>query len=449
MPIHEKKVSISLKPAKPTEITPIELRKELASIGLTCPDTQVESLKQLIADVKSQIPAGVTEAFCIAGPASPQDAASTLAFSKTGLKAKGTGNWEPSGSALGYMQQLEVIQLEKNFDWLKNNRSSFTGVVDNPPPYESVVPTIDAVKTMFVNVGVDASATLVKGIKKSAIEATLAKAISPLNDKNAKDYDVTDSRVIFLVDNYQPGKDGKDGTADAIGVLTIEWHLVIKDYLHKKQQPQHDATLTIKTRSALYDSVDNLNADVAALHAQFNEDVLAVAEIPSKKKALKIFDKRPPAVKDTFARSLLKKAKTDELEAVVLYAPDLQIIGSIDNTKSSTTTTYSNSVTVGFTFSATQSLSITGSIEASIEVVKVGLSITLNLSFTEQWSKSDTVTMTFQVPPGKKAFNYQGYIMAETIVFDPNKDTYSYKGEVARCLTNVLTSSEIPLKDKQ
>ena len=42
----------------------------------------------------------------------------------------------------------------------------------------------------------------------------------------------------------------------------------------------------------------------------------------------------------------------------MLYAPNLQNVGSIDNTNSDTTTDYSKSVTSGFTFSTSQALSV-------------------------------------------------------------------------------------------
>jgi hypothetical protein len=295
---------------------------------------------------------------------------------------------------------------------------------------------------MFVNVATTASATLIKGLDKDAIEAVLANAIAPLA-QDTTDYDKSDSRVIFLVDNYNPNT----SEADAIGVLTIEWHLVIKDYKVKKQAPTHDTTITIKSRSVLYSDLDAMNADIAAAKSALKSQAFSMFAIPVKKPTVKIFDARPPAVKDTFDQSLPKKSTTNEIQVIVLYAPDLQIIGSIDNTGSSTSTTYSQAVTEGFTFTTSQTLTITASLEVNIEVVKAGVSVAFALSFTEEWSSSRTITMTFDVPPGKKSFNYQGYMIAEILVYDAQTGTYSYQGGSARCLTNVLVSRETPLTE--
>ena len=61
----------------------------------------------------------------------------------------------------------------------------------------------------------------------------------------------TGSRVIFLVENYDP----VTKNADAIGVLTIWWHLTIQDYRNKpKDATQHETKLTIKSRSVFYSS---------------------------------------------------------------------------------------------------------------------------------------------------------------------------------------------------
>jgi len=80
-------------------------------------------------------------------------------------------------------------------------------------------------------------------------------------------YASTGSRVIFLVENYDP----VTKNADAIGVLTIWWHLTIQDYRNKpKDATQHETKLTIKSRSVFYSSLDDLYGDYnPALSKQF------------------------------------------------------------------------------------------------------------------------------------------------------------------------------------
>ena len=443
MPIPRKKIAISLKPATPTPLTADGLKKQLSDIGLTCDDAAEAKLEQYIQSVKNQIPNGVNQAYAIFKP-TPKPAA--LAFGLvTDMGASSAGNWEPESTGLGYGTTLEYIQYQTHFDWLKSNRPSFTGIEDNPPKYVARKATVDAVKEMFVKVGTTASATLVKGIDKHAIESVLSNAIAPLSDPNASDYDKEDSRVIFLVENYNPERQ----EADAVGVLAIDWHLKIKDYKEKKKVPQHDTELTVKSRSVLYSSLEDMHADYQAARMHFKENSFAMmtAKAIPKVSKVTIFNSLPPATEDTFRKSLPTKSTTNYLDAIVLYSPNLQNVGSIDNESSATTTTYTSSVTSGFTFSTSQTISAEASFEASAEVVKVGFKMGLSISFTEQWSSTQTTSFSFSVPGGKKAFTYQGYLMSKILRYEPSTDSFFYLPEVARFVTNVLTTSDTPLLD--
>ena len=430
---------MSLTKADPTPLTVDALKKQLTDIGLTCPDSAKDKLEEYIREVKGQLPAGAVETYRILKPADDADAA--IPGLATQLAEASVGNWEPDDTGFGYGPVLEFIQYPTHFDWLYANRPGFTGIKNDPPTYTGRYDTVDAVKQMFATVATDASATLVKGLDKSSLESVLSNAIAPLNDNNATNYNPgPDSRVIFLVENYNPSTEEADG----IGVLTVSWELTIKDYKEKKKNPQHDTTLTVHCRSVLYSTVEAMNADYLAAETHFKENAFLAIPRPSTK--VKIFDARPPADADTFKQSLPKIATENELQVIVLYAPNLQNVGCIDNTNSDTTTDYSKSVTSGFTFSTTQTLSVEASFEASAEVVKAGLTVGFSISFTEQWSKETTETMSFSVPPGKKAFTYQGYLMAQILSFDADTGRYTYK-DTARFVTNILASSPVPLVD--
>jgi hypothetical protein len=477
--IPRRRVPIQLTQATPTQLTPAALQKQLNEIGLTCPDTATDKLRQYIAEVKSQLINGQTQTYAILRPAVPDlmvgNGSGAISFAEVAAAAQATGrtsrlavtlsessvgNWEPDSTGLGYGPELEYIQFETHFDWLKANRPSFTGVVNNPPVINGKYDSVDAIKKLFVEVGTTASSTLVKGLDKASFESVLSNAIAPLTEGGVENYHVADSRVIFLVENYDPAS----GEADAVGVLTIWWELTIKDYKEKKQTTKHDTTLTIKGRSVLYSTLDALFGDYQAAKTQFNGSVAhagglplaserssadraepsAALDIPPRPGQLTIFDKLPPANRDTFSKSLPTTATADRLQAITLYAPDLQSIGSIDNTTSDATSSYSQSVTSGFTFSTTQTFSSQLSAEVSIEIVKAGLTLGFSLSFTETWDKSTTTTMEFSLPPGKKAFTYQGYMFAAIINFDAQTGEYSYLS-TARCMTPVLATSHVPL----
>lgn len=445
MPIPRKKIPISLKSATPTPLTVDALKKQLTDIGLTCRDADESKLADHISSVKNQLPSGVVQAYAIFKPAT-QPVKNTFGLLAS-VETSSTGNWEPDSTGLGYGSTLEYIQYETHFDWLKSNRPSFTGIQDKPPQYHGKYDTVDAVKKMFINVGTDASATLVKGVDKLAIESVLSNAIAPLSDPNASNYDVSDSRVIFLVENYNP----ETQKADAVGVLTIQWHLKINDYKEKKKSPKHETWLTVKSRSVLYSSIDEMDGDYLAAYTHFKDNsyaMLATGAIPKISKVT-IFDALPPSDRNTFINSLPVVSTTKYVDVIVLYAPNLQNVGSIDNTNSATTTTYSSSVTSGFTFSMSQTISAEASFEASAEVVKVGFKIGLSISFTEQWSSSQTTSFSFSVPGGKKAFTYQGYLLSRILRFDANTGNYSYLPEVGRFVTNILSTSDTPLLDEK
>jgi hypothetical protein len=487
--IPRRRIPIKLAEATPTPLTPAALQKQLNDIGLTCPDTATGKLRQYIAEVQSQLIDGQTQTYAILRPAVPElmvgNGSGAVSFAELAEAAQATGqtsrlaltlsessvgNWEPDQTGLGYGPELEYIQFETHFDWLKANLQTFTGVVNNPPTINGKYDSVDAIKKLFVEVGTTASSTLIKGLDKASFESVLSNAIAPLAEGGVSNYHVADSRVIFLVENY----DLNTGQADAIGVLTMWWDLTIKDYKEKKQSPKHDTTLAIKCRSVLYSTLDALFGDYEAVKAQFSggvaragglsldraragglsldrarpasdrEELAAPMDIPPRPGKLTIFDKLPPANRDTFSKSLPTTATADRLQAITLYAPDLQSIGSIDNTTSDATSSYSQSVTSGFTFSTTQTFSSQLSVEVSIEIVKAGLTLGFSLSFTETWDKSTTTTMEFSVPPGKKAFTYQGYMLAAVINFDAKTGEYSYQS-TGRCMTPVLATSHVPL----
>ncbi|MCP2256520.1 hypothetical protein LX15_000203 [Streptoalloteichus tenebrarius] len=161
---------------------------------------------------------------------------------------------------------------------------------------------------------------------------------------------------------------------------------------------------------------------------------------------VKIFPSRPPATEDTFRSGIPLQGSEDQARAIILYTPDLQIIGSIDNTNSDAETVWSRSVTTGFTFRVETSISVSVSAEVNVEFVKAGLTVTSSLTFSSEWSKSVTDTMQFSVPAKARVFTYQGYIWSEILTFDTHSQQYGWSNEgPARCLTNVLATSRDPL----
>lgn len=439
MTIPRVRIPVSLTKATPTALTVDALKSQLTDIGLTCPDSAKDKLAAYIAEVERDMPVGSVETYQLLKPAAVGEQA-LEGFQESYVESS-TGNWEPDSTGFGYSTVLEYIQYPTHFDWLVANRPGFTGITNSPPQYSGKYASVDAVKQMFATVATDASATLVKGLDKASMESVLSNAISPLNDTNAKNYAPgPQTRVIFLVENYNPSTQ----EADAIGVLTIWWDMTITDYKEKKKDPLHQTTLLIKCRSVLYSSLDAMNADYLAVEAAFKSTAFAVEGIPRPPAQVTIFTARPPADRDTFVKSLPKIATEDLLQVIVLFAPDLQLVGSVDNTASKSATTYTKSVTSGFTFTMSQQLSVSTKFAAGIVIVSGEVTLGLSLTFTESWSSSTTETMAFAVPAGAKTFTYQGYMMAQILTFDPESGLYTW-GELARMLTNALVTSEVPV----
>jgi hypothetical protein len=166
---------------------------------------------------------------------------------------------------------------------------------------------------------------------------------------------------------------------------------------------------------------------------------------PPPKVKLTIFDTQPTPTVKTFQAGIPAKSTSQQSLAIILYSPNLQLIASLDNTKSAASSTYESSVTTGFTFSSTQSISITEEVGVNIEVVSASVSVTFALSFTEEWSTEKTTSMSFTCPPGDKSFVYQGTLVSQLMVFDASNAIYSWSGNAAKALTQILVTSNTPI----
>ena len=446
MAIPKRQVKIQLNKTEPTPLTVEKLKEQLDNIGLNCAATDPKRLKKYKEDVESQFKDGTNQSFSILKHKASSDGSpyydsmyGNVNAPYLGTEEASKGDWEPDGSAIGYSTQLSTVIFPRNFDFLMQNRIGFAGNKSEERTTSGRFETVDAIKELFIQVGVESSASLVKGLDKTTLNSILSNAIAPLNEGNVQNYDRPDSRVIFLVENYNPVTEH----ADAIGVLGIDWRLTIKNYKEKKKEVKHDTTLTISTRSVLYDSVEALEGDIQFVKSHFGLDVFDV--IPPKKRKLKIFNALPLPNEDTFLQGLPLIAKDEFVDVMVLYSPNLQSVGTLDNSGSDVQSSYSKSITSGFTFSTSQKISASTELEAGVVFAKGKVSIGFELSFTEQWNKSQTETITFTAPPGKLAYTYQGYVLSRTLRYSPETFSYKYVDSEGRFLTNILKTSPEPI----
>ncbi len=280
-----KGISIDLSRATPTPYTSEVLRSQLESIGLDCATLTHAYLGQQVDAVSAQLHNGACESFGIhsgSGATTSQEIAEWTADDAAGaLAASGvTANWTPHGTALGYGQILELITFPAHFDWLYSNRAStgFVGVKDDFRKHGQYG-TVAAIQTMFVSACTAASSTLVSGLNKAAMKATLTNMIAPLKDKTLKDYtaphpltDPWPSRNIWLVEHYVPSpNDPNTGSADGIGVTSIRYTMTVKDYRESGTDKPivHDTKLEVKIESILYGNISQMCADFKSVVDQF------------------------------------------------------------------------------------------------------------------------------------------------------------------------------------
>eukprot|EP00727_Mastigamoeba_balamuthi_P010389 m51a1_g5973 putative peptidase m4 (597) ;mRNA; r:233904-236329 len=257
------------------------LQRQLHSVGLTCQLASLDNLRMFINDVKAEWPHdGAAQVFGVFAPpglqhqsiVAPDSRAAKLAFQATGMQLCDiAGQWEPDPAGGDqYSPFLQYIQRQDHFDWLWANRPSFTGWQHTEPTNRGNYTSVDALKRLYVQLGKVACASVVRGIAPESIEALLSNIVNTLNPADSQNYNDPQERIVFLCMNYNPTL----GTSDAIGCLTIKWHLVIENYRRKSKDGGNATTtvLDISSRSVLYSDVATFKADYNAALQQFKDE---------------------------------------------------------------------------------------------------------------------------------------------------------------------------------
>lgn len=287
MPFGPSRIKINLTPATPTALTPDSMIAQMKNVGLSCSQINQQNMANYIAEVTSQLPTGAVQSFDIKAPAgsfagsqaqaqafqaTPPGVPRSLASAVPALETSATGNWTINAAGDGYGPNLEVIQYLDHFMWLYNNRATngFAGNYQAPQISSGYYPNAEAIQKLFVNAGITASASLVRGMDQDSLKAALTNAIQPLANADLSDYNVPGSRTIFLVDNYNVST----GEADGLGVLFFSWTLEISNYKRKDKDggDTHATTLTVQAGSVLYSDPSALCRDYFAVLTQFGID---------------------------------------------------------------------------------------------------------------------------------------------------------------------------------
>ena len=446
-PIPIKKIPIDLTKDTPSKVTAEELKGELNAIGLRCKETRIEKLEKYIEETVSTFADGNTQGFGIFKYNSPEVAE----FYEKGYTVKSISelapltetihsNWKPTDTA-PYMTDLVAVANPKHFDYLLANYTGFAGKKSSEQ-YTKNNTTVDAIKEQFTKIALNISSTLVNDLDKDQMEAVFNKTIAPVDPSNENYDSGTQNRNILLVKGYNESKK----ECDAIGVINVEYRLQISDYKEKKDKHK-TYTLDVTVRTSLYTDTSKLEAEVTYLQNIFKNTMFFDSAIPFNPE-VKIYDALPPEIKDTFIHSLpLEQTKNNIISCMVLYAPDLENIGCIDNRNSEGQAQYSKTITSGFTFTFGQKISAGLKYSAGTLLTKAEFSASIEISFTEQWNKSQSETITFSVPKNAVAYLYQGYLQCAVLEFNTDTFKYSYK-ETGRFLSNIIKTTPKPIDTK-
>lgn len=446
MPIPVSKIPIDLTKDVPSKVTPEELKNELNDIGLRCGETRIENLEQYIKETLDKFPEGKVQGFGIYEYQPPsveeffEKGFTTKSFLEIAAPIEGLhSNWKPYG-IVPYMTKLAIIGAPEHFECLMDKYSGFAGRKQSQT-YNEKDTTANAVKSQFTRIATAISSTLVDDLDKEQMEALFSKIIAPV-DPGDNNYDSgLQNRNIYLVKGYA------EHECEAIGIMNVEFQLKIDAY-KEKNATHKSCYLDITVRTSLYTDLDVLNAEVKFIKSIFKNAMFFSKNRIPLHVDVKIYEALPPACEDTFIHSLpLEQTQNDIISTMVVYAPDFENIGCIDNTGSEGQAQYSKTITSGFTFTAGQKISSGLNFSAGSLISKSEFSINLEISFTEQWNSSQSETVTFTVPKNSKAFLYQGYLQAAVLEYNTKTFHYSYKKQ-GRFLSNIIKTTPKPIDTK-
>lgn len=257
--------NISLVSQKPTEITPKSLKAQLDSIGLNCSDACEENLQGYIYDTRARMADGDVQTYSITRLKKGRNSGIHSSLEAGDYEESADGSWRVNNE-YPYQKMLLNINHEKHFNYLLDYYPRYFRMRNDPPPRSGIEPTVIAIQEQFVACSYAAAAVVVNGISEKDMESVMSNAISPLTEDNAKDYDESDIRSLFLVYMYDDAKK----EAECLGVLTITWHLRVSDYKEKsKDDIRHKWSLEVSAWAGLYPNAGLISGDDIYLFRQF------------------------------------------------------------------------------------------------------------------------------------------------------------------------------------
>lgn len=170
------------------------------------------------------------------------------------------------------------------------------------------------------------------------------------------------------------------------------------------------------------------------------------AEFPVPKKEIEVFDKKPAPCFSTFDRSLPIERTSDYSVVMVFYSADVKQLVYLDNTASEAETSFTDSMSVGFSHSTKVGVTLEVGCEIQFKFVKLGITFSVNVEFTFEWSEVRTKEIQITVPARKKAFLYQAFINCQKLRLDHKTGKYEYIGQPEVLDTESYETTEMPLR---
>lgn len=431
-------IPIRLAETTPSGYPIAKLKNQMTMLGLSCEETSQSSLEAYKKEVLKYFPQGERQVYFIAkGKIQSADAIANMMtanfhnlnevqmLERLGVNAvEANGSWVIDDEAGGYRAELCRIAYADNFDRLKKEHADqFTGQKSTKNKTLNM-PTGSVIRDTFREIAQAACDTVKTGITPEDLESVISCIIGENTSDNPRDYQVDDVLLTYLVRGYDP----KKKSCDSVGVLAISYKIYIRDYKNKsdrKDGNHYYADMEATARFITYSDVSVMDRDLDWLD-QKPAGNINLEDIPVPDKKIMVYEDRPAANRETFNSGLPVTAPGVYADSMIFYSPDLENVGYIDNRDSEVTTTYSRSVTVGFSHASEFTISSEVSMELDCEIVKCGVKMGVSMTMTEEWNKSHEETVSYEVGAGKEAYLYQGKLRSVILRYDPKSGTYGY-----------------------
>lgn len=437
MPV-KRNIRISLIKTEPSGYPIAILKAQMTKLGLTCGETSQSQLEEYKREVMQNFPKGKRQVYHIAKGKvnSANDIVNIMAanrgimnevqmLERMGVTTEAVnGSWVIDDDAGGYRTELCRIAYAENFDKLQGQHpDQFTGQKESRSRIINE-PTGAVIRDTFSEIATTVCNTVKSGITPEDLESIVSCIIGDNTSENPRDYEQDEVLLTYLINGYDPETE----TANAVGVLALSYKIHIKDYLDKSDHKDgrfNDAEIVATARFVSYSDVEMINRDLGWLD-QNSKEIVGWQDIPVPVKKITVYENRPVANKETFNSGLPVTAPGAYADSLIFYSPDLENVGYIDNRDSEVTTTYSRSVTVGFSHSSEFSISSEVSMELDCEIAKCGVKMGVSMTMTDEWNKSHEETVSYEVGAGKEAYLYQGKLRSVILRYDPKSGTYGY-----------------------